>query len=555
MPEGVDFAHVRRRLQLIRRPNLTITDPPSEVTFDRDVEVAVRDGTVLRVNVFRPHADGAYPVIMSAHPYGKDGLPKEKGSGRRRRYGIPFQLRMLAQSTNFSFSAWTSWEAPDPAFWVRRGFVVVNCDLRGWGHSDGQGVLLSEQEGEDYADLIEWAAAQPWSNARVGLLGVSYLALSQWAAAAARPPHLAAICPWEGFTDAYRDFIRCGGVLEDGFLRLWVAVLKRQRRSPVGIRRQAKAHPLFDDWWAARNRDIERIDIPALVCGSFSDHNLHSRGTFEGFRRIGSKQKWLYTHRGGKWATFYSDEAREYQATFFGHFLGGEDNGMLDEPRVRLEVREDATTVSDVRGEDEWPPAGTRWEPRFLDADGGLSRTAAPTADTVTFDLRRGRASFAYRFDADTEVVGPMWLRLHVDVRGADDVCMFAGVRKIRRGSIVGFEGSYGFDRALVTFGMAKASHRAVDPSRSLPWLPFHPDAERQPLAPGEIVALDVELKPSATLFRAGESLRLDIQGRWFFPTNPLTGQFPARYERSAPGECTLHVGGSYDSALNVPRL
>jgi hypothetical protein len=170
---------------------------------------------------------------------------------------------------------------------------------------------------------------------------------------------------------------------------------------------------------------------------------------------------------------------------------------------------------------------------------------------------RRGHARFVWTFDEDTEVVGPMRVRLYIELRGAEDLCCFAGVRKLRtrgrRSRVVGFEGSYGFDRALVAQGMVKASMRAVDASRSLPWLPWHPCTEPAPVGPGEIVPLDIELAPSAALFRAGESLRLDVQGRWFFPTNPLTGQFPAAYERSPAGTCILHCGKEHDAALHVP--
>jgi predicted acyl esterase len=554
LPDGVDVAHVRKRLKLLRRPNVTITDPPTGVVFERDVEVPARDGTVLRVNVFRPDADGAYPVLLCAHPYGKNNLPKPKPKGAG--YTTPFQLRMLPQSDPFSFSAWTSWESPDPAFWVPRGYVVVNCDLRGWGTSDGVGEILSEQEARDGHDLVEWAAAQPWSTGNVGMLGVSYLAISQWATASERPPHLAALAPWEGFTDGYRDFMRKGGVLERGFLHMWQFGLRQQKRSPVRVFKEAKKRPLFDEWWAARNRDIEAIDAPLLACASFSDHNLHSRGTFEGFRRSSSQQKWLYTHRGPKWSTFYaSADARSAQTQFFDHFLKGLENGMATQPRVRVEVREDATTVSAVHHFDEWPPTGTRWEPLSLVAAGALVDTPPESERRVTFDLPRGRATFAYRFEHDTEIIGPMRVRLHLSLAGTKDMCVFAGIRKLRDDKIVGFEGSYGFDRALVTFGMAKASHRAVDPERSLPWLPFHPNTSAQPVRHGEIVALDIELPPAATLFRAGEMLRLDVQGRWFFPTNPIVGQMPARYERSRRGKCTLYCGGPYNAALLVPRV
>ena len=161
------------RLQLCVRPPVRITEPPSRgVVVERDVLVSMRDGVRLRVDVFRPVSDALVPVLLCAHPYGKNNTPPR----RRRGYGLPKQYRLLPQSQAFSHSAWTGWEAPDPAYWVSLGYAVVNADLRGWGASEGVGELLCEQEGRDGHDLVEWAAAQ-------------------------RPAHLSAICPWEGFTD------------------------------------------------------------------------------------------------------------------------------------------------------------------------------------------------------------------------------------------------------------------------------------------------------------------------------------------------------------------
>jgi uncharacterized protein len=220
------------RLRGIVVPPVEISPPPSGVCLEHDVEVAVRDGTILRVNVFRPEGDGRYPVIMCAHPYGKDNLPKRGPFGYR---PLP-QYRMLRQPKSVTFSAWTSWEAPDPAYWVPRGYVVVNCDLRGFGSSDGRGTFFTDAEARDIYDLIEWAGTQPWSNGRVGMNGVSYLAISQYKVAALRPPHLAAICPWEGFSDVYRDFARPGGIREDGFIRVWTAGVKRQGRTDEYLR-------------------------------------------------------------------------------------------------------------------------------------------------------------------------------------------------------------------------------------------------------------------------------------------------------------------------------
>lgn len=542
----------RFRVRHAVRPGVTVTAPPAGVEVDRDVEIAMSDGTILRVNVHRPVGGGRYPVIASAHPYGKDHLPKKgRGSG----YRSPLQLRLLPQSSPFTISALTGWEAPDPGWWVPRGYVVVNADLRGWGRSDGTGELLSEQEAGDYHDLVEWLGVQPWSNGRVGLSGVSYLALSQWGVGATRPPHLAAICPWEGFTDAYRDFMRPGGVREDGFVTIWNLGLARQHRSPVTIRREQVRRPLFDDWWQARCADLERLEVPALICGSFSDHNLHSGGSFRGFERIGSSRKWLYTHRGPKWATYYGPEALEFQARFFDHFLRSEETGIDDEPPVRLEVRETAEEIAAVRHETTWPLERTEWRTLHLDAAAGSLLDHSPPPGSVSFDTRRGCATFRHRFDEDTELTGPMALRLHLRAIGLRDVSVFAGIRKWRGDRVVGFEGSYGFQDALVTCGWLKASQRRVDPNRSSPWEPVHPHDREEPLSPGQVVALDIGLLPSATLFRAGEEVELLVSGRWLFSRNPLFGPFPAAYQPSGRGRAVLHTGPGHPSHLLIPVI
>ncbi|MGD9890603.1 MAG: CocE/NonD family hydrolase [Dehalococcoidia bacterium] len=552
MPNGSPgFGYALDRLRRAIAPPVTITPPPRGVRFERDVPVMVRDGTTLRVNVFRPATDGRYPVIMCAHPYGKDRLPQHRRIG----YLPEMQYRIMRQSGPISISAWTSWESPDPAFWVAKGYAVVNCDLRGFGPSDGTGDLFSDQEARDYHDLIEWAAAQPWSSGRVGLNGVSYLALSQWKVAALRPPHLAAICPWEGFSDLYRDFARPGGIREDGFLPIWSAMVTRGGRCSTDLRREQKERPLWDDWWASRTPELERIEVPALVCGSFSDHSLHTRGSFEGFHRISSEHKWLYTHRGGKWAVYYSDEAKAFQARFFDCFLKGEENGMRDVPPLRLEVRDTGETVHQIREEVAWPLPSTRWTSLYLHAAGSLNEQPAAGSGAVQFDSHTGRATFSWQVLSDLELTGPMKLRLHVEARGADDLHLFAALCKLRDGTIVGFEGSYGFPFDTVTKGWLKASHRRIDEARSEPWRPVHTHTTSEPLQPGQIVPVEIELLPSSTVFRRGDMLRLDVRGHWFFPRDPFRGQFPAMYESSPPATAVLHMGGTYDAHLLIPVI
>jgi putative CocE/NonD family hydrolase len=139
----------------------------------------MRDGVTLRVNVYRPPGRGPFPVILSAHPYGKDALPRRTVSG----YRTNFQFRVMNQPTAFPISSETGWEAPDPVRWTQAGYVVINADLRGAGTSEGIGSMFTDTEARDVFDLIEWAGTQSWSNGRVGMLGVSYLAITQYKAA------------------------------------------------------------------------------------------------------------------------------------------------------------------------------------------------------------------------------------------------------------------------------------------------------------------------------------------------------------------------------------
>lgn len=522
-------AYILERIGQLIRPNVDIFAPPAGIGFERDVEVAMRDGTILRVNVFRPPGDGPFPVVMCAHPYGKDLMPRKGWFG----YRPLLQYRMLRQPSPARQSALTGWESPDPARWTARGYAVVNCDLRGFGHSDGIGDLVSDQEAQDYYDLIEWAGAQPWCTGSVGLNGVSYLALSQWKVAALRPPHLAAVCPWEGFSDMYRDFARPGGVREDGFLPLWSAGVARGGRIVSSIRERQLARPTFDEWWASHCAKLENIEVPALICASFSDHGLHSRGCFEAFRRIGSQYRWLYTHRGGKWSTYYSPEAQAFQAQFFDCFLKGEENGMRDVPPVRLEVRSDRDTIHEVRAESEWPLARTQWIPRHL------------PGEKVSFDSRGDGTSFVWKMQEELELTGPMVLHLNVEIAGAVDAAIFAAVRKISNGANVPFEGSYGCGYDPVTAGCMKLSMRKLDAQSSQPWRPVFPFNQPQPLNPGEIVSLEIELLPSSTQFDAGDELQLDLRGHWFLKKIiPITG--PQFYEPSPACTITIHCKGAY---------
>ncbi len=529
------------------RPDVEVTPAPPMVV-DWDVPVRVRDGTVLRVNVFRPTDGKPVPVIMAAHPYGKDRIPARTRTGR----GINPQYRMFPQPATVRISDMTNWEAPDPGWWVPNGYAFVNADLRGGGTSEGTAHLLSDAEADDYHDLIEWAGTQPWSDGAVGLCGVSYLAISQYKAAATRPPHLAAICPWEGFSDLYRDFARPGGGREDGFTIVWSKGTRRAARVAGDLRAEIVRRPQMDAWYRERMPALEQIEVPVLECASFSDHSLHSRGSFEAFRRAGSQRKWLTTHRGGKWSTFYSQAAKEEQLRFFDHVLKGMDNGWDRRPQVTVAVHDAGPEPVEVFGADSWPPSDLEWVTLHLDPATGRLHRDAPAPASASFRTgRRGtRLRFVWEFRSRVDVVGPMTAHLNVSLSGGDDAVIFAAVRKARGGREVAFEGSYGFGRDVVTRGWQRVAHRSIDPVLSTPWQPVHTHDRAEPVIPGELAGVEVALLPQATRFEAGDQLVLDLQGHWLFPRGPLRGQLPVGYQRGPSVTCTLHGGQQRPSTL-----
>ncbi len=458
----------------------------------------------------------------------------------------------MNQPAPVSFSELTSWEAPDPAWWAARGYAVINADSRGAGHCEGTRDLLSDQEAQDYYELIEWAAAQSWSSGSVGLLGVSYLALSQYKVAALNPPHLRAICPWEGFTDIYRDFCMPGGILEDGFARIWLFQTQRIVRTRTDLGRERRKHPLQDDWWQSITPDLARIRVPMLVCASFSDDRLHSTGSMRAFEETGSDDSFAYNHRGPKWAAFYSDEAKAAQLAFFDRYLRGQNAPRL--PRLRLEVRDSREHIVEVREEDEWPLARTRWQSLHLGGEGTLSRMSGPSGE-VSFSLRRSTAAFSYTFAEDTELSGPMTLKLWVSCTGTDDPSLFVGVEKWSDGRPVPFEGSYGYGRARVASGQLRVALRALDAEQNTPHQLSYNFDTLQPVVPGDTVEVQVALSSSSTLFRAGESLRLMVGGRYLEPRNPFFGHFPAHYVPSPRGVATIRWSAEAPSSLEIPVI
>jgi predicted acyl esterase len=549
---------------------------------EKDVAVTVGDGQVLRANVFRPKADGLFPVLMAMGMYGKD-VHFEDGYRAQWEKLIAVNPGIAREGSS---GRYLRWELIDPERWVPEGYVVIAVDSRGSGKSPGYLDPLSSRETQDFYDAIEWAGIQPWSNGKVGLIGISYYAIKQWQVAGLRPPHLAAICPWEGGSDLYRDWSHHGGIFSNVFLEAWFPrqVLPNQNgngatshrdRETGGITtgtplsfallaanraehpRDLADHPLDDAWFRERSPKLARIEVPLYSAGNWGGAGLHLRGNIEGFLRAGSTQKWLDMHVGTHFDSFYLPRYIENQKRFFAHFLKGEANGWADEPPIRLEIRKpDGVTV---RQEREWPLARTQWQRLYLDAKSGTLNSAAPNAAArSSFEaLGEGLNFVTAPFPATAEYTGPLMARLWVSSTTAD-LDIFASLRMFAPdGSEVVFTGAS--DLAPVARGWLRASHRKLDAAMSMPYRPFHAHDEIQKLNPGEDYALDVEIWPTSIVFPEGYRMMLTLQGRDF-----EAGGIPGRILHNHPvnrnaaefaGVTTIRTGPDHESYLLLPLI
>jgi predicted acyl esterase len=403
--------------------------------------------------------------------------------------------------------------------------------------------VWSPRETLDLYHCVEWAGTQSWSNGKVGINGISYYAMNQWTVGALRPPHLAALCIWEGSSDYYRELCRHGGILCD-FLNSWhprqvasvqhgvgsrgaksvvtgelvagpdtlaEAALAKRRADPPG---EAKRRKLHDNYYATRTADFAQIEAPLLSAGNWGGMGLHTRGNVEGYLRAGSKQKWLEVHGDTHFTHFYSNYGETLQKRFFGHFLKGEDNGWDRQPPVTLNVRHPHETFV-VRGENEWPLKRTQWTKYFLQPeDRALLPQPPTTATTLDYDTTGDGLTFRTPVMAQSfEITGPVAAKLWLS-SSTTDADLFLALRLFDPAEKeITFVGSND-PRVPVGLGWLRASHRKLDPARSLPYRPWHTHDEEWPLRPGEPVEIDVEIWPTSIVVPPGYQLALTISGR-----------------------------------------
>lgn len=515
---------------------------PCDIIFERDVALKMRDGTTIYTDVFRPAKEGKNPALVAWSPYGKE-IGGQWLDDIKERSGVP--LEWVSELQKF--------EGPDPAFWCNEGYVILNPDPRGAYKSEGNISYWGRQLAEDGYDFIEWAASQDWCSGKVGMAGNSWLAVSQWFIAAEQPPHLAAIAPWEGFVDHFRETGNRGGIPAPAFPE----VILRNFAGENLVEDQPRMiveNQLMNTYWEDKKARLERIHIPAYVVASYTNH-AHTHGSFAGFRDIASSEKWLRVNNTNEWLDFYTEKYSRELLAFFNHYLKGDANSWENTPQVRICILDDGHQDIVDRVEASWPPQNSKLAKLWLNDKGELDEETSPTSSLISYSVNKeGKTELHYVFDKDTDVIGYMKLKLWVEARGSDDMELEIGIEKRdskgKSYSRVLGEGVVG---PVVASGLLRVSQRATDPQKSTDTEPFLLHSSENKLKAGEIVPVEIGIWPMAMRYHAGERLVLTIAAQHPIPTDIDMGfgvaaiSIPAEGETFAPGTKVkmLTLGGS----------
>lgn len=507
------------------------------ILCEQDVPVKMRDGVIIYADIYRPVNETDIPVLVSWSFYGK--RPGD-GQDEWKIMGVPSQ----------TVSNMAKFESPDPGFWCRQGYAVANVDPRGIGHSEGDFVQFGTQDGSDGYDFIEWIAGQHWCNGRVGLEGNSCVAMTQWRIAAEQPPHLAAIAPWEGTSDLFRESLYEGGIPAASFVELVM-------QDAVGTHYidntalMAKKYPFIDSpYWQDKIPKFQNIRIPVYATACWN--HFHLRGSINAFRKIRSSKRWLRCHREFEWPDAYCAKNLGDLKLFFDRYLKNIRNGWELTPKIRIEVQDafDCNYQTD-RPENEFPLARTQYKKLYLDARNAVMKPE-PVKDesSARYESQTGLANFDYTFPEETELTGFFKLHMWVEADGHDDMDLFINVQKLSTTGV--WLPVYVLGQPHPgAWGKMRVSRRKLDEKLSTDYQPVQAHTVSEKLSKGEIVPVDIEIWPTSRIWHKGQQIRVQVSGRyiredWF---EPLI------WDTDNHGNHIIHTGGRYDSYLQVPVI
>ncbi|OQO01542.1 hypothetical protein B0A48_12577 [Cryoendolithus antarcticus] len=566
-----------------------------------DVPLKVREGGLVRVNVYRPKTDKPVPVLVTYGPYGKDISYAD------------FHPKSFAELNPQHKSDHSAWETPDPKFWTSHGYAVVRADERGLGQSPGVLDTMSRGTSEAFFDVVEWASEQSWSSGKVGLLGISYYAGSQWRVAARQPKGLAAIIPWEGMSDYYRDRCRHGGIFSNQFIKFWWdrQVITNQYGKPgrkaanwgpdtiegslsdeelAANRRDQNVDNVEnrfrdDDYYASKDYNPQDIKVPLLSVANWGGILLHLRGNILGYVNAGSEFKYLRCIVGRHDLPFYYEEEVEIQRSFLDAFLKGEDRVGWSEkgkvPAVDMVLRKGNPGFNDApkelelfkrRTENEWPIARTKYTKFYLTQDNGLSTSEPSASDKLVTYKALGKLDnpqlvqfTTASFEEETEITGHIVAHLNVSATSTDskppsDIDVFVTLRHLdSAGKEIFYTGTAG-DPIPLCKGWLRVSLRKVEESdpRHKEYLPHreYRSTDVQEVQAGEVYGVDVEVWPTNVVVEKGSKLVFEVSSG----DSQGTGIFGHWHPKDRPdeifaGENNIHFGKGQLNFVTLPII
>jgi predicted acyl esterase len=521
---------------------------PCDISWERDVPVKLRDGVAMYVDILRPAvASARLPALVAWSPYGKSipspmlpsGVPADEVTGIYKN------------------------EGPDVGFWSCHGYAVVHPDQRGVNKSEGNIHAWGGVDADDAYEVIEWIATQKWSNGKVGLHGTSWLAMVQWLIAAKKPPHLSAIAPWNGISDIFRELLSLGGIPDTRFSGAVVGHLIGQQQVERFDLMAARS-PFMNDYWADKAADLESITVPAYIVADVTT-DLHRMGTFEGFRRLGSSEKWLRVDNRQEWTDQYDPVNEMDLQRFFDHYLKGRNNGWEKTPRVRMSVLDPGGSDRINIPYSKWPIPGTRYSRLYLDGSThSLGSGPVSSVSEASYSAKDGQVEFTYRFDKDTQITGYLKAHLWVEAKDTNEQDLFLLVEKLDSHGNLLIPAEESARQYLPVpppgaSGRLRVSMRELDNKLSTPFMPVQAFLRSDPVPAGHIVAIDVAILPESVQFHAGEQLRLIISGQEPTPA-PSSAKIAGVGMQALPplptknvGTDVVHAGGTFDSYLQIP--
>jgi putative CocE/NonD family hydrolase len=577
---------------------------PCGVSKQTDVASPMRDGTILRADVYRPQASSPVPVILMRTQYGKS--------------------EAQVQPSRFQTPDW----------FASHCYLVVVQDIRGQGNSEGTFTEFGNDQ-EDGYDSVEWAAALPGSDGKVGMYGSSYVGATQWLAAVTAPPHLATIVPANTASDYYDGWTYEGGEFRLGFVLPWAigslattAAINRHDDAAVAELKAASGDPTrwldfrpfknlpplhpespsvapwYFDWirhstrddfwkrWSIRDR-YQAVKVPVLDIEGWYDAFLAGGAeNFAGMMSHGATQAardnerlvigpWDHVNWGRPGSSpapmlkavgaAGNSPINELMLAWFDHFLKGKSNAVAGKPRVDYFLM-GANAWKSATG---WPLPQTRWTTYYLSGGGGMATAHAGTLSTTPADGNQQPDTYTYdpAFPAPSlgghsccgAQSGPQGPYDQTPVEQRSDVLVYSTAPLTTDTEVTGpttvrlWASSTAPDTDFTAkLTVAKADGQLVNLNDGIIRTPFQDSlSDPHPATPGEPHEYTIAVWPTSYLFKAGDRIRIEISSSDYpqFAPNPNTGEPFGQSTTTIPATQTVLHDAAHPSTVILPVI